>query len=97
MNNKHTWMIVYIAQHVTEAHIVAGRLQTEGIPAMVDFMAGRDAIGLTIGRWGEVRVLVHPEDYEVAQRILFDAPDVLPEGDDDDVIYYDDTEDDDGE
>ena len=67
---KPEWMIVYITNNVSDAHIVVGRLKTENIMAIVDHMAGRDAIGLTIGSWGEVRVLVHPNDYEQAVAIL---------------------------
>ncbi len=67
---KPEWMIVYITDSVSDAHIVVGRLKTENIMAIVDHMIGRDAIGLTIGTWGEVRVLVHPNDYEKAVALL---------------------------
>ena len=89
--DKHTWMVAYVTNNLGEAQIVAGRLQSEGIPAMLDHMAGMSAIGLTIGRWGEVKVLVHPQNYELTLAILFpDEPDELPEGDGDNIIYYDD-------
>lgn len=90
--NRTEWMIVYVTPHLTDAQIVVGRLQHEGIPAFVDHMAGRGAFGITIGTWGEVRVLVHPKDYEMALDILEPDIDALPEGDDDDddIIYYDD-------
>ncbi|MFW5691594.1 MAG: putative signal transducing protein [Chloroflexota bacterium] len=85
-------MVAYVTQSIPEAQIIAGRLQHEDIPAVVDYMTGRDAIGLTVGLWGEVRVLVHPRDYDMAMAILFpDEPDELPERtQEDDVIYYDD-------
>ncbi len=92
MQNRPEWMIVYTTHHSIDAQIVAGRLQHEGIPAILDQMTGRDAIGITIGNWGEVRVLVHPENYERAHAILFPEASELGEGDDDNVIYYEDWE-----
>ena len=68
--NHHNWMVVYITHNIGEAHIVSGRLQHEGIPSFLDHMAGRDALGITIGNWGEVRILVRPEDYDRALDIL---------------------------
>ena len=64
------WMIVYITNNLSDAHIVVGRLESENIKAIIDHMAGRSAMGLTIGSWGEVRVLVHPNDYEQAVALL---------------------------
>lgn len=87
------WMIVYVTDNLNEAHIVAGRLEHEGIKAIVDYMAGRSAIGITLGSWGEVRVLVHPSDYDMAEAILSDEPDMLEPGDD--TIIYDEGWDDD--
>lgn len=80
------WMVVYVAYNVTEAHIVAGRLKSEDIPAMVHQEAGADAMGIRIGSMGEVKVLVNPDDYERALAILeTDAEelDALPETTDD--------------
>ena len=47
-------------------------------------------MGIHIGRLGEVRVLVRPEDYDAAQALLLppDEPDSLP--DDVDRIIFDD-------
>lgn len=83
------WMIVYITYNFLEAQIVAGRLESEGIQALVHQEAGASAIGIRIGRMGEVKVLVRPDDYDAAEAILFpDEPDVLP--DDTDRIIFDD-------
>jgi hypothetical protein len=95
-NDKNTWMVVHVTHNMGEAHIMAGRLQSEGIPAILDHMAGRDAIGITIGTWGEVKVLVHPGDYDEALDLLFpEEPDALHDGESDDVIYYHEDDDDD--
>lgn len=90
------WMVAYVTNNITEAHIIAGRLKSEGIHAILDHMAGMGAIGITIGNWGEIRILVHPENYDQAVDILDNeyGLDELPEqlGD---VIYDHYDEDDD--
>lgn len=68
------WMIVHTTHNPSEAHIIAGRLQHEGIQAIVDKAIGGSALGITIGRLGEVRVLVHPADYNHALDILDPEP-----------------------
>jgi hypothetical protein len=90
------WMIVYITYNVVEAHIIAGRLHSEDIPAMVHQEAGASAIGITLGRLGEVKVLVNPGDYERALAILeteADDIDALPDTTNN-VTYYLDEDDD---
>jgi hypothetical protein len=87
--NKNEWIVTYVTNNMAEAQIVAGRLKHEGIMAILDYMAGMGAIGISIGNMGEVRVLVHPNDYPLAQDILFpDVDNALVEGDED-TIYYD--------
>jgi hypothetical protein len=82
------WMVAYVTHNISEGHIAAGRLQAEGIQAIIDHMAGMSAIGITIGSWGEVRVLVHPVDYDRALAILTpEEYDALADSTDD-VIYY---------
>jgi hypothetical protein len=77
-------MVVYTAYHSPEAHIVAGRLKSEGIPALVHQAPGANAIGIHIGSLGEVTVLVREEDYWRALEILEpDSPALLPDSDDD--------------
>lgn len=98
-SDSNTWMIVYTTPNHAEAHIIAGRLQHEGIQAIVDHAIGSQAIGITVNLMGEVRVLVHPSDYDAAMDIL-EAEDDVPALDDSnaDVVYYlDDDEDDDDE
>ena len=91
-------MVVYVTYSVPEAHIVAGRLQSDGIPAMVHTQAGAGAIGITVGRLGEVVVLVSPRDYEQALRIL-ESPNVeeLPDNTDSLSYLWTDDEDDEDE
>jgi hypothetical protein len=89
--NSSEWMVVYITYNFLEAQIVAGRLESEGIQALVYQEPGANAIGIRIGRMGEVKVLVRAEDYDMAETLLFpDEPDILP--DDTDRIIFDDDE-----
>jgi hypothetical protein len=83
------WMVVYITYNFLEAQIVAGRLESEGIQALVHQEAGANAIGIRIGRMGEVKVLVRPNDFDTAESILY--PDESPTlTDDADRIIFDD-------
>ena len=62
------WMIVYETFNEPEAYIVVGRLQVEGIQALVYRQPGAAALGITIGVLGSVTVLVRPADYERSRR-----------------------------
>ncbi len=78
------WQAVCIVPNMQEAHIIAGRLRAEGIESMVQGEAGASALGFTIGNWGEVRVLVSPEDYSHAMDLLFPDDEELDESEWDD-------------
>ena len=83
--NPNEFMVVYVASSDPEAHIVAGRLQSEGIPTWVHQEPVGSAYGITVGPLGEVRVLVRSDDYERALAILEQDPDtdtLLPDADD---------------
>lgn len=85
------WMVIHITYNPAEAHIIAGRLETEGIATFIHREPGANALGIHIGRLGEIKVLVRPADYELAQAILYpDQPDALP--DDTQRIVYGDIE-----
>lgn len=82
-------MIAYTTYHIYEAEIVAGRLKAEGIVNLIHRVPGASAMGIHVGALGEIKVLVHPADYDLAQAILFpDEPDTLP--DDANRIIFDD-------
>jgi hypothetical protein len=94
------WMIVYTTNDITEAHIIAGRLEVEGVKVMVNRQVGAAAYGFTVGKIGEVNIVVHPNDYERALAIL--EPDELYalSEDNEQIVYYDyheDGEDDDAQ
>jgi putative signal transducing protein len=86
------WMVAYVTYDFHEAHIIAGRLQSEDIAVMVHQQAGANAIGIHVGRLGEIRVLVHPQDYDLAMAILYpDEADALTD-DVDQIIFGDENE-----
>jgi hypothetical protein len=64
------WETVAITQGLAEASIISGRLQAEGIPARMHREPAGVAIGLTVGRLGEARVLVPEPLLEQAREIL---------------------------
>lgn len=90
---KAAWITVYQAVSLPEAQIVAGRLEYEGIPALVDYPVGSSAMGIGMIGSARITVLVHPTDFDRARDILeTDAPTALP--DTTDSITYDWTDDD---
>ena len=90
MSEHASWMVVYTTHNSGEAHIVSGRLQSHGIGAWVHQEPFGSAMGITVGRLGEVRVLVPDGDYDRAVAILEgDEVDELP-ADADQVVFGDD-------
>jgi len=57
-----SWKVVHHSSGMVNANIVLGRLETEGIPAKLEYEAVGAIYGLTIDGLGEVKVLV-PEEY----------------------------------
>lgn len=74
-HNKVDWVAVYVTHNVNEAHIVAGRLESAGIPNMIHSQPGASAMGITIGNMGRIDVLVTPDDYEEAISIIREPDD----------------------
>jgi hypothetical protein len=64
------WEVVAVANGLANAAIIRGRLESEGIPAQVQQEPAGVAIGLTVGRLGEARVLVPEPLVEQATEIL---------------------------
>ena len=90
-------MVVYLTYSPPEAYIVAGRLENEGIRAWVHQPPGANAIGITVGQLGEVKVLVDAPDFERARAILEADVEELPDDVDRIVYDVDDESDDDDE
>jgi hypothetical protein len=72
------WVPVATALGAIEAHLIAGRLNNEGIPTRISQEAAGAALGLTVGL-GQIRVLVPESLAERALRIL-EEPATIDDG-----------------
>lgn len=66
------WEVVAQTSGLTQAHILAGRLEVEGIPVRAWQEGAGQALGLTVGLLGTGYVAVPEEFVEQAQAILMD-------------------------
>jgi hypothetical protein len=64
------WKTVAKTSGITPAHVIVGRLQSEGIPARAWQEAAGQAIGLTVGLLGTGHVQVPEEYYDQAVKLL---------------------------
>jgi len=95
-NSGSPLIAVFSTNNETEAHIVAARLRSFDVPAIVQREAAASAIGISIGKLGECHVLVRHPDYEHALAILEDTaqPNQELPGDSSPIQYFlDDNED----
>ncbi len=61
------WTVVHRASGLPDAELIKGFLESEDIPADLDYESAGLVCGLTVDGLGEVRVLV-PDDYVEAAR-----------------------------
>jgi hypothetical protein len=66
------WEVVHVSSGMIDANIVAGRLETEGIPVRLQYEAVGVIYGLTVDGLGEVRILVPAGHIERALEVLAD-------------------------
>jgi hypothetical protein len=94
-NNPAEWLVVFSTDNLPEAHIIAGRLQHEGIPSWVHQQPGASGLGITVGLLGELKVLVAAEDYAAALEIIQQdgSPELEANLDDIQYIFPDDEDD----
>ena len=90
--NDKDWMVVARTFGMTEASIIAGRLHSLGIPAVIHREAASTALALMVGPLGEARVLVPPAYYDLAMATLEpdDSVPWLGDGDEEDESDDDD-------
>ncbi len=65
------WIAAYITHNLQEAHVLLGKLQANDVPAMIHQEAGANALGITLGNLGEIKILVSPADYDRAVALLY--------------------------
>lgn len=66
----HPWSTVFTASGMTQAKIITGRLETEGIPTRLKYEAAGPIYAITINGLGEVKVLVPEEALARARAVL---------------------------
>lgn len=69
MPAKEQLVTVYTARYM-EAQIIKGRLESEGIPALLSYESAGLVYGLTVDGLGEVRIMVPGHLAEEAKEIL---------------------------
>jgi hypothetical protein len=73
------WRVVYRASGMTNARIVAGRLEAEEIPFRLKYEAAGEIYAIGINGLGEVEILVPELFFDAAQKVLstsFDEKDL---------------------
>ena len=68
--NGGLWEMVATASGMTQADIITGRLESDGIRTQLRYEAAGQIYGITIDGLGEVRILVPVSDWERAKEIL---------------------------
>ena len=66
------WEVAHVAAGMIDANIVAGRLETEGIPVRLQYEAVGIIYGLTVDGLGAVKLLVPEEFTEKAIEAIAD-------------------------
>jgi len=69
MSGEKGLVTIYTARQM-EAQIIKGRLENEGIPALLSYESAGLIYGLTIDGLGEVRIMVPKHLAEEAKKIL---------------------------
>jgi len=75
--------VVYRASGLLSAQVIKGRLETSGIPAVLDYESLGPTLGITVDGLGEVRVMVPVERAEEARELI-------ATGDEEDLVESDD-------
>jgi len=69
MSSEEQLVTVYVARQM-EAHIIKGRLESEGIPALLSYESAGLVYGITVDGLGEVKVMVPQRLAQEAKEIL---------------------------
>jgi len=69
MSAREQLVTVYTARHM-EAQIIKGRLESEGIPALLSYESAGLIYGITVDGLGEVKVMVPKRLEKEAKEIL---------------------------
>jgi Putative prokaryotic signal transducing protein len=73
------WIDVYTTYDESEAAIIQGFLENEGIPCRIE-SSKVPQFPVSVGKIGEIKILVHPEDFAKAGKVMEAARAEGPEG-----------------
>ena len=69
--SRHPGLIsVYVAQGLLKAQVIKAKLETAGIPVLLDYESVGPIIGITVDGLGEVRVLVPARHADEARMLI---------------------------
>jgi hypothetical protein len=68
--DEEKWAVAHTASGMTNANIIVGRLETEGIPTRLKYEAVGAIYAITINGLGQVDILVPEQWIEIARDIL---------------------------
>ncbi|MBN1380664.1 MAG: DUF2007 domain-containing protein [Deltaproteobacteria bacterium] len=68
--NDEQWECIFKTNGITNAHIVAGRLEAEGIPTQLKYDVAGTIYAVTIDGLGEVKILVPAVYRKSAEAVL---------------------------
>lgn len=74
MINDKKFITVYTAYGEPEAHIIKGKLESEGIPVILKYESAGPVIGIIVDGLGQVQVQV-PEDMVTAAKEMLEVRD----------------------
>jgi hypothetical protein len=62
--------VVYIEQGLSRAHVVKAKLESAGIPVLLDYESAGPALGIMVNGLGRVRILVPSDRADEASALL---------------------------
>ena len=68
--NDELWEVIATTAGMTQAKIIAGRLESEGILTQLRYEAAGTIYAITVDGLGEVKILVPVPDWERAKELL---------------------------
>ncbi len=68
--NDDLWEVVATAAGMTQAKIIVGRLESEGIPTQLRYEAAGTIYAITVNGLGEVKILVPVPDWDREKELL---------------------------
>ena len=70
MTNKSDFIVICTAQGELAANVIKSHLESEGIPALLEYESAGIVYGLTVDGLGQVKILVPRELAEEARQIV---------------------------